>query len=67
MLQTNLWLNKIIFTSDEINNAVSLNDYFGMNGYQSMDSIMNLGSTFVFLIMFLMAQFLLAFIKIFRC
>ena len=56
----------MIFTSDEINNSVPINDYFGMNGYQSMNAVVNLGSTYVFLIWLLLAQLLLALLNIFR-
>ena len=56
----------MIFTSDEINNSVPINDYFGMNGYQSMNAVVNLGSTYVFLIWLLLAQLLLGLLKIFR-
>ena len=56
----------MIFTSDEINNSVPLNDYFGMNGYQSINAVVNLGSTYVFLVWLLFGQLLLALFKIFR-
>ena len=56
----------MIFTSDEINNSVPINDYFGMNGYQSMNAVVNLGSTYVFLVWLLLAQLLLGLLKIFR-
>ena len=62
-----MWLNKIIFTEDEINNSAPINDYFGMNGYQSMNSIINLGSTYVFLVWLLLSQLLLLLLKIFKC
>ena len=61
-----MWLYIIIFTDDEINNAVPINDYFGINGYQSMNSVMNLGSTYVFIIFLLLAHLLLVSLKIFR-
>ena len=56
----------MIFTNDEIDNAVPLNDYFGMNGYQSMYSVINLGSAFVFLIAYLCALLFLLIIRIFN-
>lgn len=56
----------MIFTSDEIDNAVPINDYFGMNGYQSMYSVINLGSAFVFLIAYLCTLLFLLVIRIFN-
>lgn len=61
-----MWLDVLIFTSDEINNSIPLNDYFEMNGYQSKSSVMNLGSTYFFFLLLLSAHLLLVLLKIFR-
>ena len=55
ILQTSLWLDPIIFNSPGDNNDDGINPFFDLGGFTSMILIKNLGSTFVFLIVLLIA------------
>ncbi|TNV86833.1 hypothetical protein FGO68_gene14517 [Halteria grandinella] len=72
LLQTDVWLNSLIYpdSNDEVDHG--LNAYFELNGLQSTKLVKNLGSTFVFLVVFLFLHifyiFLVAFFKgCFKC
>jgi hypothetical protein len=48
MLQTDEWLNPMLFTKKELEDAKPLNKFFDENGFSSCIFIVNLGSTFIF-------------------
>ena len=48
MLQTDEWLNPMLFTEKELEDAKPLNKFFDENGFSSCIFIVNLGSTFIF-------------------
>ncbi len=68
ILQTELWLFPILFPpkpygeEDEMDEP--LNDFFDENGFSSKTLIKNLGSTFVYLAIYLVAMLLILVFKI---
>ena len=57
LLQTDRWLPQLFYSEDELASDEPLNAYFDLNGLSSRSVIRNLGSTFVFLLIFLFLQF----------
>lgn len=62
LLQTDKWLPQLFYNPDEEDEP--LNDYFDINGFSSKSVIKNLGSTFVFLAVFILMHFIVLILKI---
>ncbi|TNV87059.1 hypothetical protein FGO68_gene16087 [Halteria grandinella] len=65
LLQTDYWLPPLIFNGAE-DYQTPLNVYFDMNGFSSTQSVTNLGSTFIFLCLFVALHGILLSLKIFK-
>ena len=52
ILLTDQWLPQLLFRSEMLVESEPLNDFLGENGFRSALAIKNLGSTFVFLIIY---------------
>ncbi|TNV86738.1 hypothetical protein FGO68_gene10525 [Halteria grandinella] len=65
LLQTDQWLPQIIYPGIDSDEEEGLNEYFEMNGFGSMRFANNLGSTFVFVWIFLIWHIMLGFLRLF--
>ncbi|TNV86917.1 hypothetical protein FGO68_gene12905 [Halteria grandinella] len=64
LLQTDKWLPRLFFSNQNDDDDEALNQFFEINGFSSKRLINNLGSTFVFLMIFLSLHI---FLLLMRC
>ncbi len=65
-LQTDLWLNPMLFNSTDLENEEAINPFFDENGFQSCIFIVNIGSTYVYLLIYGAIMFILFILRLFR-
>ncbi|TNV87094.1 hypothetical protein FGO68_gene10709 [Halteria grandinella] len=53
LLQTDKWLPELLFSKKVLSQDEGLNEYFELNGLESTKLLINLGSTLIFLIVFI--------------
>lgn len=53
MLQTDQWLTPILFTRKDLNNSLPINKFFDDNGFGSCVFVLNLGSSFVYTLLYI--------------
>ena len=64
MLQTDEWLNPMLFTEKELEDAKPLNKFFDENGFSSCNFIVNMGSTFIFFMFYAAVLIFTLFMKL---
>lgn len=57
LLQTDKWLPGLLFSEESLSKDEGLNEFFGLNGLDSTKLLINLGSTLIFMLVFIQIHF----------
>jgi hypothetical protein len=66
IMQTDAWLLPMMFNSTELGEGQAINPFFDDNGYSSCIFIANLGSTFIYILIYFAIFLLLSILRIIR-
>jgi hypothetical protein len=74
MLMTDKWFNDFFYGKNSDNGRIliemkedhALNNFFKINGFESMSVVKNLGSTFIYLMIYIFFLFLLLLLSLFK-